>query len=218
MNDAEARMKNCIREIFTFYNRMDYGIRQQTGIISSLFFSVVLLTVKLLIGIIFGSLLFLYSCIYAACIAVCRIILLRDFTKKRESQRRACLITAGILCVTAFIFNMFLLLQLIYQKRVVRYSPLVVSLFGICLLLQYGMTVRGMLLAKKEKSISGMGLRIVSFSSFLMNLVLFQRMLLGCLSISDHTVETVNFSFGISCGIGMFLSAAAFLFYIGKRE
>ena len=83
----------------------------------------------------------------------------------------------------------------------------------------YFATVKGLSKAKDEQNLLLIELRTLNLSSLILNMVLLQQMVLGCIGLSTDLIKTINMAFGISCGMAMFMIAVSMLIYgRGKWE
>ncbi len=98
-----------------------------------------------------------------------------------------------------------------------RFSPFTTVLFGVLVGIMYYATIKGISQAKQEQNILLIELRTPNLSSLILNLVLLQQMVLGCIGLPTELIKTINMAFGISCDMSMFMIAVFMLIY-GRRK
>lgn len=201
------------------YNSIDLDIRRFIGTSLSVIFGLLFMILKFVIGVATFSIVFMYSCIYAFLIIACKFIFIQHLYSAEDKKYKAYNIMALLLFLGAFAFNMSMLIRISSVRVEQRFHPLFAVIFSFYLIFSYVISVYGLLDAKRQNDLLFTGLKIVSYSSFFMDLVLEQRLIIGCLNITDKQITFVNFTFGISCGIAMaLLSISMFVYGIYYRK
>jgi len=216
MRKRLLQLQNIYLKYTAIYTSMDTDIKRALGTGFSAVLGSVFTVIKLLIGIVTFSIIFIYSCAYAVLLILCKFLFIINQHSEKEEKYRAYKRMSLLLLAGAIVFNLGMLIRLNLVHTEHRYHPIIAVIFSFYLIFSYITGVYGLFDAKKQKELLFTGLRIVNYSSFFMNLVLAQRLIIGCLNISDRLVTKINFAVGISCGTAMAVLAASMYFY-GKH-
>lgn len=213
MREKIEKVYNTANELIETYNSIDLDIRRLLGTSLAATFSFLFLAAKLIIGIATHSVIFLYSCVYALLMLLCKLIFLKGLYKSEKEKYKSYNLMALVLFLGAFAFNMSLLIRLNAVREEQRFHPIFAIIFSFYLIFLYVLSIYGLWDAKRQNDLLFLGLKLVTYSSFFMNMVLAQRLVIGCLSISDRQITFINFAFGISCGIAMAIIAISMFIY-----
>ena len=206
-------MVDFFNEIVKIYKELELDEQAVIGTVSSMILSGVLILIKLAIGLITGSLAFLYSCVYSVAIVVCKVLYLRHSFDEKDGQKKIYYFIIAMMIITAAAFNFLMLIRVSTSYVPHRFSPVTTIIFGAFVAYNHYLISKGIKAAKEEQNLLVIELRTVNLSSVLLNMVLLQQMVLGCLNISVATIKTINMAFGISCGMAMFFIAISMLIY-----
>lgn len=213
MSHKKKNFIDDVKKIIKIYFGLDTETKRLIGTGVSLMQGIGLISIKLIIGIISRSFVFLYSCLYALGMVVCRIIYIKCQSGDERKKNKGYLLITGIMFFTAIVFDIYLLVRQSSVARVEHYHPIIVIGFGIFILFSYFLTIKGLFEARMQKNLILIALRLVGFSGMLMNLVLMQRLILGCINVTEEVAQLVNLYFGFSCGGAMVSVAICMLIY-----
>ena len=135
-----------------------------------------------------------------------------------RKKNKGYLLITGIMFFTAIVFDIYLLVRQSSVARVEHYHPIIVIGFSIFILFSNYLTIKGLFEARMQKNLILIALRLVGFSGMLMNLVLMQRLVLGCINITEEVAQLVNLYFGLTCGGAMVSVTICMLIYYAYQR
>ena len=218
MNHKTKIFIDDVKEIIKIYFGLDAETKRLIGTGVSLMQGIGFIFIKLIIGIFSRSFVLLYSCLYALGMAVCRIIYIKCQSGDERKKNKGYLLITGIMFFTAIVFDIYLLVRQSSVARVEHYHPIIVIGFSIFILFSYYLTIKGLFEARMQKNMILIALRLVGFSGMLMNLVLMQRLVLGCINVTEEVAQLVNLYFGFACGGAMVSVAICMLIYYAYQR
>ena len=218
MNHKAKKSIDDVKEIIKIYFGLDAETKRLIGTGVCLMQGIGFIFIKLIIGIFSRSFVFLYSCLYALGMAVCRIIYIKCQSCDERKKNKGYLLITGIMFFTAIVFDIYLLVRQSSVARMEHYHPIIVIGFSIFILFSYYLTIKGLFEARIQKNLILIALRLVGFSGMLMNLVLLQRLILGCINVTEEVAQLVNLYFGFSCGGAMVSVTICMLIYYAYQR
>ena len=206
-------IKNFMGEAASAYNALGATEKAEVGTMVSMVLGSLFIVMKLLMGIYTGSVVFIYSCIYAVCVVLCKLLYLKNADSGRKDKKRVYYTICFVMILAAFSFNFLMLIKEEISFSPVRYPAWLTTVFGLYWVYLYYLTFKAIKSAKDENSPLLILLRMVNLSSLIMNLVLLQQMVLMLLPISVEVVRTINTICGFFCGGSMFVISISMVIY-----
>ncbi len=204
-----SKILNHLKELWKFYNTFNGEDTNTLQLLFSSISGILISVIKIIFGIYLGSVIWIFSGIYAIGLSLARALFTKDLIEDAplKKKNKTVLAIAIILMVSAFVFDICAMFRQFQGEMGRAFAVWMVIPLSLYFVASYILAIKGLFRTRKNKSLSFYAFRVICISGALMNMVLLQRMILSLTSISIEWLIVVNSIFSYFIGGTLLVTA-----------